>query len=137
MNGTTDTSAPRPVPQQTILVVEDEILIRMVIADYLRHCGYAVIEASSGDEAVHLLRHREIAVDLVFSDIEMPGKIDGFALSQWVKENRPDLDVLLAGTPSKAADTAADLCESGPLPKPYDSQIVVDRIRRLLAARQK
>jgi len=61
--------------------------------------------------------------------------MDGFALSQWVRANRPGLDVILAGSVSRAASAAADLCEEGTLPKPYESQVVVDRIRRLMAAR--
>lgn len=120
---------------QTILLVEDEVLIRMVIADYLRHCGYKVIEAVSGDEAIVLLQQKDIEIDLVFSDIEMPGSVDGFALSQWIKQNRPDLDVVLTGTAPKAAETASELCEAGPLPKPYEPEMALDRIRRMLAQR--
>lgn len=119
----------------TILVVEDEILIRLVIADYLRGCGYKVYEASSGDEAMILLRQGDLKIDLVFTDIEMPGSIDGFALSRWLREHRPEIGVILVGSAAKAADTASDLCEDGPLPKPYHPQMVIDRIRRLLASR--
>ena len=72
-----------------VLVVEDEVLIRMVIADYLRTCGYRVIEAASADEALVILQHTEFQVDVVFSDIEMPGSMDGFALSKWLRANRP------------------------------------------------
>lgn len=120
---------------QTILLVEDEVLIRMVIADYLRHCGYKVIEAVSGDEALVLLQQKDVEIDLVFSDIEMPGTVDGFALSQWIKQNRPDLDIVLTGTAPKAAEMASELCEAGPLPKPYEPEMALDRIRRLLAQR--
>ena len=122
--------------RDTILVVEDEILIRMVIADYLRDCGYRVFEASSADEAVVLLQRPDIVIDIVFSDVEMPGSMDGFALARWVRQHRPETDVVLAGSPNKAAETATDLCEDGPLSKPYDSQLVVDRIRRSLATRR-
>ncbi len=118
-------------------MVEDEVVIRMVISEYLRGCGYKVIEAASADEAVIVLQHLDIKVDVVFSDIEMPGSMDGFALSTWVRANRSGVDVILTGTVARAANAAADLCESGPLPKPYEPQIAVDRIRRLLAARKK
>jgi CheY-like chemotaxis protein len=121
--------------QETVLVVEDEVFIRMVISDYLRGCGYKVIEAANADEALTILQHLEINVDVVFSDIEMPGSMDGFALSTWIRENRAGLDVILAGTVPRAANAAAELCESGPLPKPYEPQVVVDRIRRLMSAR--
>jgi CheY-like chemotaxis protein len=134
---TTKLSLPSEDPA-VILVVEDEILIRMVIADYLRDCGYKVIEASSGDEALLLLQKQDISIDIVFSDIEMPGETDGFALSQWVRQHRPETEVLLAGSPKKAAETAEELCEDGGnLPKPYDHKVALDRIRRLLAGRKK
>jgi len=118
-----------------VLIVEDEILIRMVIAEYLRSCGYRVIEAASGDEALVILRHTELEVDVVFSDIEMPGSMDGFELSKWLRANRPGVDVILAGSVARAADAANELCESGPVPKPYEPQLAADRIRQLMALR--
>ena len=121
--------------QDTVLVVEDEVFIRMVISDYLRSCGYKVIEAASADEALTVLQHLEVNVDVVFSDIEMPGSMDGFALSTWTRANRPGLEVILAGSVPRAAKAAAKLCDSGPVPKPYEPQAVVDRIRRLIGAR--
>lgn len=122
--------------RDTILVVEDEILIRLVIADYLRGCGYRVFEASNADEAITLLQRPDLRIDLVFSDVEMPGEMDGFALAQWIRAHHPQTDVVLAGSPNKAAAEAGALCEDGPLPKPYHPQMVLDRIRRLLASRR-
>jgi len=121
--------------QQTILVVEDEVLVRMPIAQYLRDCGYKVIEASNADEAIQVLLHQETPVDVVFSDIDMPGAVDGFELAKWIREHRPGLDVLLAGTVPRAVESAKGLCEQGPVPKPYEAQVVHNHIRRLLAAR--
>lgn len=120
---------------QVVLVVEDEVLIRMVISDYLRNCGYRVIEATNADEAMIILQHTEIDVDVLFSDVEMPGSMDGFQLSKWLRANRPGVDVILTGTISRAADAAAELCDSGSLPKPYQPQIAVDRIKQLMALR--
>jgi DNA-binding NtrC family response regulator len=122
--------------QETILVVEDDVLMRMPIAQYLRDCGYRVIEAVNADEAMTVLSHQETVVDVVFSDIEMPGSIDGFGLAKWVREHRPGLDVLLAGTVSRAVNSAKKLCEQGPIPKPYDAQVVHNHIRHLLTARK-
>jgi DNA-binding NtrC family response regulator len=121
---------------ETVLFVDSEVLVRMVICDYLRQCGYKVIEAASGDEAILVLKQADLAVDVVLSDTQMQGSINGFALSQWVRANRPGLDVILVGNPARAANAAGDLCESGPmLAKPYDPQLVVEHIRRLLGAR--
>lgn len=125
----------QPAVQETILVVEDDVLIRMPVAQYLRDCGYRVIEAAGADEAMAVLLHRETVIDIVFSDIEMPGSVDGFGLATWIREHRPGIDVILAGTVPRTIDAAEELCESGPLPKPYDAQTVHNRIRRLLAAR--
>ena len=122
-------------PRQIVLVVEDEVFVRFVIAEYLRDCGYRVIEAANADEALVVLQHVEIDVDVVFSDVEMPGSMDGFGLAKWVRANRPNVDVMLAGNVSRAANAAAELCESGHLPKPYEPQVAVDRIRQLMALR--
>ena len=122
--------------QETILLVEDEVLVRMPIAQYLRDCGYRVIEAVNADEAMTVLLHKETVVDIVFSDIEMPGTIDGFGLSKWIREHRPGLDVLLAGTVPRAVENAKQLCEQGSVPKPSDAMMVHDHIKRLLAARK-
>ena len=126
----------KPTLQETILLVEDEVLVRMPIAQYLRDCGYKVVEAVNADEAMTVLMHKETVVDIVFSDIEMPGAIDGFGLAKWIREHRAGLDVLLAGTVPRAVDNAKELCEEGPVPKPYDAQIVHNHIKRLLAARK-
>ena len=82
----------------------------MPIAQYLRDCGYKVIEAVSADEAMAVLLHRETVVDVVFSDIEMPGSIDGFGLAKWIRGHRPGLDVVLAGTIPRTVESAKELC---------------------------
>ena len=109
--------------------------MRMPIAQYLRDCGYKVIEASNADEAMQIQMHKRTLVDVVFSDVDMPGAVDGFGLAKWVREHRPGLDVLLAGTVPRAVESAKDLCERGSVPKPYEARLVHNHIRRLLAAR--
>lgn len=136
MNSPPDNVKPETV--ETVLVVEDEVLIRLTISDYLRHCGYRVLEAANATEALTILEKADIEIDVVLSDIEMPGSMDGFGLAQWVRANRTGLDVVLVGTVERAANAAAELCEEGPtLAKPYEPQIVVERIRRLLATRSR
>lgn len=125
-----------PEPLQAILVVDDEVLISTSMSEYLRDCGYKVIEAASVDEALLVLQQGEITVHIVLSDVEVPGARDGFALAQWVREHRPMVHVILAGSPARATKAAGELCDSGPmLAKPYDRQIVLDQIRRLLATK--
>lgn len=122
--------------RQVVLVVEDEVLVRMVIADYLRDCGYHVLEAGSGREAITLFE-AQLAIDVVFSDVQMPGDTDGFALARWVRANRPGVHVILTSGVARASDAAAELCDDGPLlEKPYEAGEVERRIKLLLARRQ-
>jgi len=121
---------------ETVVVVDSEVLVRLVIAAYLRDCGYRVVEATSAAEAMQILGRDELRADVVLSAVDLGGGADGFALAQWVRRHRPGMEVLLAGTVARAADLAGDLCDQGPsLSRPYEPQAVVDRIRRLLARR--
>jgi DNA-binding response OmpR family regulator len=119
----------------TVLVVEDEVLVRMATAEYLRECGYRVFEAGSGDEAVAVLQ-TDIRVDVVFTDVTMPGTLNGFGLAQWVRRERPGVRVILTSGVTRTAQEAQDLCAHGPLmDKPYDHTEVERRIQALLGRR--
>ena len=121
-------------PFRTVLVVDNEILERLAICAYLRECGFRVIEAANSDEALIALQQPELNIDIVLSDVEMPGSLDGFGLARWLRQHKLGLPIILAATPARAADVAGDLCEDGPLLiKPYDPQILLDQIRRILA----
>jgi DNA-binding response OmpR family regulator len=125
---------PTPNALKSILVVEDEVLIRLAIAEFLRECGYKVHEATHAAEAVAVLESPEVSVDVVFSDVVMPGEMDGFGLARWVRANRPGVEVILTSTVDRSAEVAGMLCEAGPLmKKPYEPQSVVERIKQLLA----
>jgi len=124
-----DTQPPAPY---TVLVVEDEVLIRLALADYLRDCGFQVLEAASGDEAIEVLSARGEDVDLVFSDIQMPGKTDGFALAHWIRANKPGMRIMLTSGVGHAASKAENLCLDSPMiQKPYDHKALLAEIRRL------
>ena len=118
-----------------ILIVDADVLSRHAIADYLRHCGYAVVEAANTDEAFLALREPTLSIDVIVCDIAAIGERTGFELAGWVRENRPELEVRLAGTLEKVVSTATELCENGPhLARPYEPEAVVDYIKRLRAA---
>lgn len=118
---------------ETLLVVDDEVLVRLAICAYLRECAFRVIEAANADEALIVLQEPDLKIDIVLSDVEMPGTMDGFGLSHWMRAHKPAIPIILVGSPPAAVDAAADLCESGPmLAKPYDQQILLDQIRRTL-----
>lgn len=130
--GKSDITAEAEPRVDTILVVDDEVLVRMVVADHLRDCGYRVIEAGNGREAITILQSDK-AIDLVFSDIQMP-EVSGFELAQWIRRERSDVKIILTSGGVKAAEAASDLCENGPLvTKPYELDDVVRRVRALLA----
>jgi len=78
----------------TVLIVEDEVLIREAVTDHLRECGFLVLEACDAEEAIEILE-AGVDIDVVFSDIRMPG-MGGVALAKWVSENRPGTPVFLA-----------------------------------------
>lgn len=119
----------------TILVVEDEILIRMGVAEYLRDCGYRVLEAGDAAEAVIVVQAEP--VDLVFTDVDMRGPMDGFGLARWIRANHANIRVIIASGVPRIAERAADLCEGGPLlQKPYPSEALAQRIGALLAMAQ-
>jgi CheY-like chemotaxis protein len=87
---------PKPeAPGSTILVVEDEILVRLMIAEELRGQDYNVLEAASADEACSVLQSG-VKIDLVLTDIRMPGSIDGAGLVHLIRVERPALKVVLA-----------------------------------------
>lgn len=124
--------------KDAVLVIDGDIVSRHAIADYLRHCGYAVVEAASTDEAMIALAEPTLGIDVILCDIAAIGARSGFELAQWVREHRPELEVRLAGSLENAARTAADLCETGPnLKRPYEPQAVVDYIKQLRAARRR
>jgi two-component system, response regulator PdtaR len=80
--------------QVTVLIVEDHFWTRYMAAEYFRDSGYRVIEANNADEAVSVLASGN-QVHVVFSDIQMPGSMDGLALAHWIAQRYPSLPVIL------------------------------------------
>lgn len=122
----------------SLLVVETDIAIRHPLAEYLRECGYKVVEAVSTDEAMSLLTAQQAKVDAILTDVKIGGAVDGFGLAKWVREKHPQVEVILAGTVERIVQEAGELCEEGPsLKKPYHHTRVLDEIRRRLAGRER
>ncbi len=113
---------------RTILVVEDEELIRMFLTEFLQDSGYHVFEAETVAQAKRILLDQN--VDLVFSDVNMPGQETGFDLEKWVRLHYPDTKVLLtSGYPHGPESTMALL--EPLLPKPYTCATALRRIQAL------
>ena len=116
------------VPQKrtpVILLVEDEVLLRMYLSEHLQDCGYHVFGAGSAAEAIDMIERGSAQIDFVFSDVRMPGEMDGFGLSKWIKANRPDLPIVLTSAAASKANLADELCAHGHFfAKPYDAVLV-------------
>ena len=120
---------------QCLIVADADVLIRNALAEYLRHCGYKVFEAATSDEVVIALEEGSLEIDALLSDAELPGRYNAFELRIWIKDQYPDVDVVLAGNIDSAAGAAGQLCDDGPhLRRPYDPESVAAHIKRLLAA---
>lgn len=123
---------------ECVLLVETDVLARFPLADYLRECGYKVLEASTTDEAVSLLNEPSLPVSVALIDARAAGAISGFALAHRIRGERPGIDVVLAGSTADAVDSASEICADGPaLAKPYERTQVLDLIKRLRAARDR
>ena len=115
--------------RHTILLVEDEVLVRLMIADKLRNAGYAVIEASNAHEALEMLRHSNVAVRLILSDIQMPGALDGIGLARKVRSEYPVIKIVLTSGYLRALDWTD---HDGFFCKPYNPDSLIQHIKTLL-----
>jgi two-component system, response regulator PdtaR len=120
---------PAPNVQKSpacVLVVEDEVLTRVLIADELRAEGFSVLEAATAVEALSYLQ-AGFHVDLVLSDIEMPGALNGVDLIRRLRAEAPGLLTVLTSGRSPSAHEADAF-----LPKPYDVRRAVVLVTALL-----
>lgn len=102
-----------------ILVVEDESLIRMSIADHLEESGFDVLEARDADQALELLI-KNPGISIIFTDVDMPGSMDGIALAQLVRDRWPPIRVFVtSGLWRLNGDELPD--QSVFIPKPYNA----------------
>ena len=115
-----------------ILIVEDEFLVRTDLVAKLRAAGFAhVLEAASGDQALEILADHS-GIEMVITDVLMPGRTDGLALLAWVRANRPQAKVVLIGHwPANCLHGSADLA----FPKPVKPQELISGIGKLLGRR--
>lgn len=110
-----------------VLVVEDEALTRMVAADALTDQGIMAWEAGDAGEALHVLEQHP-RIGLVFTDVNMPGEMDGLSLAHEVSVRRPDVSLIVTSGAVRIADD--ELPDHGTfLPKPYPT----DRLVRVVA----
>ena len=132
------TAEKSPLPtvreqRPTILLVEDEPPILIALSDFLKENGFATLEAADAVKAIQIIKSNPIGIDLVFSDVKMPGDMDGFGLAMWVRTNRPKLPIILCSGDAKKLDAVEQLGPEVPfLAKPYDLKLLVAQIRQSL-----
>jgi CheY-like chemotaxis protein len=140
-NGAVEARAPElePLPIQTgrgaetILVVEDEAVVRGLVRKIFQNCGYRVLEAGSGDQALQLINQTEQRIDLVLTDLVMPGGISGRELGRRLQAREPKLKVIFASGYSQDF-TADNFLQPGInfLSKPYSPPALMQMVRSCL-----
>jgi CheY-like chemotaxis protein len=107
-----------------ILVVEDEVLTSEYLEFVLESAGYEAIPAGSAEEALAVLEHRD-DIDLMVTDINLPGDMNGIALAALVRDRRPEIDIVVV---TGYSPPTSDELPTGSLfvPKPYNAQKMID-----------
>jgi two-component system, response regulator PdtaR len=105
--------------QLTVLIVEDEFLVRWPAAEFLRERGYVVIEATNVADAISIFE-LGTHVDIVFSDVRMRGELTGHGLAEWLDRNHPDVPLLLTSASRTEADQVTTSENRRFIVKPYD-----------------
>jgi len=116
-------------PRHVVLIVEDEPLVRLTGADLLAEAGFEVLEAGNADEALRILEATP-EVRVVFSDVEMPGSLDGLGLARNICRRWPSIGIVLTSGHRIRAETIPR--EGMFLPKPYDGQVLVRHIEEIV-----
>lgn len=120
-----------PDPKAVILVVEDQAIIRMGAVALVVDAGYEALEAENADEAIRNLESRT-DIRLVFTDVDMPGTMDGIKLTHFIRKRWPLVKLLVASGMMILAESAfPDGAKF--LPKPYSEHTIVAAIAALLA----
>jgi two-component system, response regulator PdtaR len=113
-----------------VLLVEDEALVRMLGVDVLEEAGYEVVEAGNADEALRILEAQS-GVKALFTDVDMPGSMDGLALAHTVHARWPQVKVLVVS--GKVRPAPDELPPGGVfMGKPYEPASLVRQLRELL-----
>ncbi len=113
-----------------VLVVEDSTIIRMGAVDLVLSAGYEALEACDADEAIRILEERE-DVDLVFTDVQMPGTMDGIKLCHYIRERWPPVKLLVASGKAILEESSLPV-GSRFFSKPYDDHAITDAMARML-----
>jgi len=112
----------------TILVVEDDAIVRMLIVDVLEELEFKVLEADGSEQALEMLRDSNQCIDLMMTDIGLP-VMDGRELATLARTIRPDLPILFASGYAESIDVPADMHVIG---KPFSIDQLRDKVKGIL-----
>ena len=119
-----------------VLLVEDELLVRMTAADELEEAGFQVLEAANADVALKVLEARSAEVQVLFTDVHMPGSMDGMELAEQVHARWPHVLLLIAS--GYARPHPDEIPDHGRfIPKPYRAATLVRQISELMDPTEK
>lgn len=118
------------------LVADDDALIRMTAAEILEDAGFRTLEAGNAEHALVLLRENHASIVVLFTDVDMPGPLDGFELSREVAQHWPHIAILVASGRHKPGPD--DMPEGAHfVGKPFSVEVVHNRLKEMLPEGQK
>jgi CheY-like chemotaxis protein len=125
-------STPARKSRPVVLVVEDDPLLRMLAVEIVQEAAFTAIEARDADEAVVLLESRT-DITLLFTDINMPGSMDGLKLAHAVRDRWPPIKILVVSgkQPFQSSDLPSNSCFVG---KPYQASALVAELRSMVGS---
>ena|SRR5579872_762073 len=125
-------STPAGKARPVVLVVEDEPLLRMLAVEVVEQAGFIAIEAQDADEAVILLESRA-DITLLFTDINMPGSMDGLKLARAARDRWPPIKILLVSGKQRPllSDLPSNSCF---VEKPYQALALAEQLRSLVSS---
>jgi DNA-binding NarL/FixJ family response regulator len=119
---------------QIILLIDEDVIARAAVANYLRECGFHVIETDAEDDGKNVLNAQRHPIDIAICAPSSTRSSEHFDFVRWLRAHHPQVRLLIAANVEKEAKLAAEICEDGPhLRKPYEHQALLDWIKRLRA----
>ena len=115
---------------EIVLVVEDEFIIRLNAVQIIEEAGYTALEAVNADDAIKILEQRG-DIDVVFTDINMPGTMDGLEMARTIHRRWPPIALIV--TSGRVLSTPAEMPSGRFLPKPYAGQQLADALHAIAA----
>lgn len=113
------------------LAVDDDAIIRIDACQILEAAGFRCLDAETGDEALTILDAKAEQIVLLFTDVEMPGSVNGFALARHVAEHWPHIEIVVSS--GRLQPAPGDLpAKAAFITKPFSAEVVHDELRRLL-----